>query len=265
MCSNNNKRKTIDGGDENKPTVEGMDSLSARGDRPKRTNKLGDFFSRLTSFRFSARKKHQQQPETNRNLKQTDALNKSVLTQGGIHRRQEEQQQSTKVDYIYIPLKDPKVNNNDDENQKKSKGTRSGHAGIRDVGGGTIEVVSSGKPPPVPKMPPKVIGASVKKRQAHTTDEPDSTRNRIDSGTTCPMEQMGLIETDLDTEVTVITSGAHVKTRSLMNLGADAPQKCLVAPQVTNRPHKSMEFLLDKQNLKVVEVSFSHNRYFFFV
>lgn len=75
------------------------------------------------------------------------------------------------------------------------------------------------------------------------------------------MEPMGLIETDLDTEVTVITSGTHAKTRSLMNLGAEAPPRSLAAPSHPARPHKSMEFLLDKQNLKVVEVSASLNTF----
>jgi hypothetical protein len=80
------------------------------------------------------------------------------------------------------------------------------------------------------------------------------------------MEPMGLIETDLDTEVTVITSGPNVKTRSLLNLGAEPRLGALLdvndaardgdgAPKFPSaRPHKSMEFLLDKQNLKVVEV-----------
>lgn len=81
------------------------------------------------------------------------------------------------------------------------------------------------------------------------------------------MEPMGLIETDLDTEVTVITSGANVKARSLLNLGV-APRLDLLSAACdgtgtattatvhsSTRPHKSMEFLLDKQNIRVVEVS----------
>lgn len=83
----------------------------------------------------------------------------------------------------------------------------------------------------------------------------------------------GLIETDLDTEVTVITSNAAggagnaaaPMTRSLLDLGPTRSHQRtgvgLTAPDGTvvqdsgARPHKSMEFLLDKQNLKVVEVS----------
>lgn len=100
-------------------------------------------------------------------------------------------------------------------------------------------------------------------------------RRTIDSGQ--PMEPMGLIETDLDTEVTVITSGPNVKTRSLLNLGCEPHHLTICGggggttnitggeqsstgihqgqQNPTQRPHKSMEFLLDKQNLKVVEVS----------
>ena len=77
-------------------------------------------------------------------------------------------------------------------------------------------------------------------------------------------EILGLIETDLDTDVTVITSSnggaTHVKTRSLMNLGLDQNHLTLRSVDQVDfmnpdRPHKSMEFLLDKDNLKSVEVS----------
>lgn len=160
-------------------------------------------------------------------------------------------------------------------------------------------VVNSAKPPLPKQPPPRVVHASVKQSQCggaptaatksnsnalasigrDTVDgeirgsmvaaPPPRHRHRrrtIDSGQ--PMEPMGLIETDLDTEVTVITSGPNVKTRSLLNLGVEphhlqicggggehhGQQAGATGPQ-TARPHKSMEFLLDKQNLKVVEVS----------
>lgn len=136
--------------------------------------------------------------------------------------------------------------------------------------------VLSGKPPlpaTATRAPPRVVGASAKRRgsfasgagaAAQPSPAPHSgNHGTIDSGDALPrsMEPMGLIETDLDTEVTVITSGAHVKTRSLMNLGGvsgepPSSRRSLAAPQhAAARPHKSMEFLLDKQNLKVVEVS----------
>lgn len=217
----------------NKSSVSKMEPLSTV--RPKRSNKLGGFFSRLASFRFSTRKK----PEA---VKTNESAKKLAVVPDSTPK----ETTAAKVDYIYIPLKDPggdpekNVNNNEEDKLPELRNS------VR---------VCSAKPPPVPKLPPKIVGASVKRRPA-PSDTPEFTRSVIDSGTECPMEQMGLIETDLDTEVTVITSGAHVKTRSLMNLGADAPQRCLAAPTTVTRPHKSMEFLLDKQNLKVVEVSF---------
>lgn len=74
--------------------------------------------------------------------------------------------------------------------------------------------------------------------------------------------KIGLIETNLDTHETVISG----KTRSLMELGPqiDSHQRkqshakhrisTTMEPQ-TRRPHKSMEFLLDKENQKFVLVS----------
>lgn len=76
--------------------------------------------------------------------------------------------------------------------------------------------------------------------------------------------KIGLIETNLDTHETVISG----KTRSLMELGPqmDSQRKqcnakhriaATMEPQ-TRRPHKSMEFLLDKENQKFVLVSTVH-------
>lgn len=81
--------------------------------------------------------------------------------------------------------------------------------------------------------------------------------------------KIGLIETNLDTHETVISG----KTRSLMELGPqiDSQRKQCNAkhrivqtmePQ-TRRPHKSMEFLLDKENQKFVLVSTVHKFIFF--
>nr|CAI5868029.1 unnamed protein product [Callosobruchus analis] len=71
----------------------------------------------------------------------------------------------------------------------------------------------------------------------------------------------GLLETDIDTQVTVVTSANGTKARSLLDLGdggsgRNRQQLTLQAGEERrDRPHKSMEFLLDKENLKVVEVS----------
>lgn len=167
-----------------------------------------------------------------------------------------QQRVATKDDYIYIPLKGPSANAAPQNNNNNAAAD-------------LAKSHSLSSKPPLPKQPPRVVHASVKKE--HTTHASSAathpaaaeTRHRrrrtIDSAETqLPMEPMGLIETDLDTEVTVITSGANAKTRSLLNLGPEP--RLALAPDESGkghaaRPHKSMEFLLDKQNLKVVEVS----------
>lgn len=152
---------------------------------------------------------------------------------------------ATKDDYIYIPLKGP---TSPPSNQP-------------------LPATSSASKPPLPRAPPRVVGASVKSAHHQRSHDQEHRRRRtIDSGESCPrpMEPMGLIETDIDTQVTVITSGANnVKTRSLLNLGAEPRLGRLLhdsgdSEPAAARPHKSMEFLLDKQNLKVVEVIFTY-------
>ncbi|XP_018323997.1 uncharacterized protein LOC108736170 isoform X2 [Agrilus planipennis] len=233
--------------------VSTMESVAKHRDSTSKSSrasgKLGGFFSRIASFRFSNRKndkkKHQQQHQ------QPKSSDPSKVAHAN-------QKVARKEDYIYIPLKGP-----DGENKKTARKDNNGVAKtstdeVVQVVNETACIVSA--KPPLPKLPPRVVGASVKRRAetsatpTHVNDAASDSRT-IDSGDALPrpMEPMGLIETDLDTEVTVITSGAHAKTRSLMNLGADAPPRTLAAPQHPARPHKSMEFLLDKQNLKVVE------------
>jgi hypothetical protein len=217
---------------------------------PRTAGKLGGFFSRLTSFRFSARK-----DDKNKAKKKQGDNNTDLLVQS-------QQRVATKDDYIYIPLKGPSPG----EPSSPTTPNNNTHHHIRDK-----ESVAA--KPPLPRVPPRVVGASVKRGESaqarRATDQDHQRRRRtIDSGESCPrpMEPMGLIETDLDTEVTVITSGPNVKTRSLLNLGAEPRLGALLdvndaardgdgAPKFPSaRPHKSMEFLLDKQNLKVVEV-----------
>ncbi|XP_055697054.1 uncharacterized protein LOC129798103 isoform X2 [Phlebotomus papatasi] len=123
--------------------------------------------------------------------------------------------------------------------------------------------------PPLPKQPPRVVGVCAK-RHGDNTHAPraSSTPREIDGhrrytedqyhrhqrpGTTMISEnKIGLIETNLDTHETIITG----KTRSLMELGTQrlTPNNVLTSeirkmpPDEPKRPHKSMEFLLDKEN-----------------
>ncbi|KAL3276887.1 hypothetical protein HHI36_012258 [Cryptolaemus montrouzieri] len=221
-----------------KPVV-GMAARARDVTTPRKDKgKFGGFFSRLTSFRFSARKDAAK--KKNGNVAAKENVPSDLLLAPPVR-------QATKDDYVYIPLKGPSSENN---NRRKDEGGK-----------------VSGKPP-VPRAPPRVVGASVKRdggganQQGGGVESHERRRRRtIDSGSRPrPMEPMGLIETDLDTEVTIITDGADVKTRSLLNLGAAQPSgtarlQLSTAPRETHRPHKSMEFLLDKENIKVVEVS----------
>lgn len=177
------------------------------------------------------------------------------------------QRVATKDDYIYIPLKatDSKVVTSNTLRNTHNNGSTREH--LTTNANNYTNSTSSSKPP-LPKQPPRVVHASVK-TDKHDGDVEHRHRRRrtIDSsssagGNNClPMEPMGLIETDLDTEVTVITCGANVKTtRSLLDL-VPQPRLPLASQEKhekTGRPHKSMEFLLDKENLKVVEVSFNY-------
>ncbi|KAF5278652.1 hypothetical protein FQA39_LY00694 [Lamprigera yunnana] len=220
------------------PAVSTMDAITTvnGNTKTKKSKKLSGFFSRLASFRFSSRKAIDDTKNKKKSVPVTTNLSPTP------------QRAATKEDYIYIPLKGPeKTQTKDNIQQVPLEPT-------------TLltseESTCISSKPPLPKAPPRVIGASVKPRTGDTFAQLVRTEHRtIDSGDVFPrsMEPMGLIETDLDTEVTVITSGTHVKTRSLMNLGAEAPPRSLAAPPHPTRPHKSMEFLLDKQNLKVVE------------
>ncbi|KAK4881760.1 hypothetical protein RN001_005079 [Aquatica leii] len=217
------------------PTMDSINTIN--GDtKPKKSKKLSGFFSRLASFRFSSRKTF----DDSKNKKKSVPVANNLLTPTT-------QRIATKDDYIYIPLKGPE--------KVQSRNNQQVPAETSVVLTSEDAACISAKPP-LPKAPPRVVGASVKSRTGDAFAQLVRSEHRtIDSGDVFPrsMEPMGLIETDLDTEVTVITSGTHVKTRSLMNLGAEAPPRSLAAPPHPTRPHKSMEFLLDKQNLKVVE------------
>ncbi|XP_065156297.1 uncharacterized protein [Atheta coriaria] len=232
------------------------------------TRGIGGFFSRIASFRFSTRAAKNQ--DEKKKQRQTTSLKESGVNNKLQFQSTTGQRLATKDDYIYIPLKGPEVITTTTNTSTPVVGL-----GVQEnvkfskvqVDGVGVEIVDKlSAKPPLPKMPPRVVGACVKR----TGGGAQVPRERIDVGRGRPMEPMGLIETDLDTEVTVITSGhGHAKTRSLMNLGHEppttnnnaaaaaaaplrAPNKHLQQHR-QGRPHKSMEFLLDKQNLKVVE------------
>ncbi|CAH1106269.1 unnamed protein product, partial [Psylliodes chrysocephalus] len=238
----------------------------------KASGKLGGFFSRLASFRFSLRKGAEEKAKLKKkkNSSATGVGNAPGATMAP------QQRVASKSDYIYIPLKGPSKPNatpqhHHHHHQQNSTPTTISPLNTTESTPKSTNSVTS--KPPLPKQPPRVVHASVKSsaaasahehRQQRTAASGDNRQHRrrtIDStaGGPLSMEPMGLIETDLDTEVTVITNSANVKTRSLLDLGPQPHRLTLAADHQGKdhphqaRPHKSMEFLLDKQNLKVVE------------
>lgn len=152
--------------------------------------------------------------------------------------------------------------------------------------------------PPLPKQPPRIVGTTTKRPSTHAP-RASSTPREIESdggeffnqsmigdglkqyysggsrtmGTLGSEHKIGLIETNLDTDETIING----KTQSLMELGIGQNSGNRImgrmagiggvqvmqnvnsvsggANSETGRPHKSMEFLLDKENHQRVLVS----------
>jgi hypothetical protein len=147
--------------------------------------------------------------------------------------------------------------------------------------------------PPLPKQPPRIVGTTQKRASAHPP-RASSTPREYDNGEFYHQHNMvgdglkqqyyserartmdgghkiGLIETNLDTDETIING----KTQSLMELGIGLSggrgnvmnrlagmggvkvmnQDSSENQTGGNRPHKSMEFLLDKENHHCILVS----------
>ncbi|XP_066159299.1 serine-rich adhesin for platelets isoform X1 [Euwallacea fornicatus] len=223
--------------------------------RSKRKNKsgLGGFLHRLASFRLGVKKGQEQKGKLKRKT-QGNGTAASVLSPNQKNPNFSNNA-NQKPNYIYIPLKGPSALENNNSSVLDGP-------------------VCAAKPPLPKQPPPRVVHASVKKTHAHNggvgTEYDRRRRRTIDSasgtveirdagrhGNASMDGPMGLIETDLDTEVTIITNGANAKARSLLDLGHEprlqVPQNADGSQSNSSRPHKSMEFLLDKQNLKVVE------------
>jgi hypothetical protein len=148
--------------------------------------------------------------------------------------------------------------------------------------------------PPLPKQPPRIVGTTTKRPSAHAPRASSTPRECDDNGefyhqnmigdglkqqyytdrarTMDSSHKIGLIETNLDTDETIING----KTQSLMELGigqnSGGNRSALINQMIQNsggnsansganssehtgRPHKSMEFLLDKENHQRILVS----------
>lgn len=150
-----------------------------------------------------------------------------------------------------------------------------------------------GKKPPLPPQPPSDGGYSTRRRLVYDENRggrlpppalPPTAGSRASLLSRSPATAMsrpdhraGLLETDLDSNVTRTSSSSlmmggggcspNKKTRSLLDLGASSSAKLSLAPSDSSRPSndgsssnatdyraKSMEFLLDKENQAAVQV-----------
>lgn len=265
---------------------------------PKSAKNKKSIFSRLSSgFRFSFRGKK------NKKLGDGVVHYPSEANNNEGNKKVDKQQSGAKAvanDAVRIPLKDPNDNVQNFQPQSSSElanGSQKQQQPSVDRQSRTMEKRDSptkgnqvmGKPP-LPKQPPRIVGTTTKRPSAHaprassTPRETESDEGEFyhqsmignglkqyyssgsrTMGTMGSEHKIGLIETNLDTDETIING----KTQSLMELGigqSGASRIVQVMQNVNNasggsanaetgRPHKSMEFLLDKENHQRVLVS----------
>lgn len=160
------------------------------------------------------------------------------------------------------------------------------------VSGRPSTAADQGKKPPLPPQPPSTDGYVTRRRLMYdenrsgrlpalpTAGSRASLQSRLPAATVAmsrPDHRAGLLETDLDSNVTRTSSSSlmmggggcspNKKARSLLDLGASSA-KLSLAPSDSTRPStdgsssnatdyraKSMEFLLDKENQAAVQVN----------
>lgn len=233
------------------------------------------FLSRFTTFRFSLKNK-----KKNKNNNKSDEVEAVVKSSEKINGTSSSitNKQKVKQDFVYIPLKGPELEQEQEQEEQESEDEEIIRPEQTDFVLNNHLLIST--KPPLPKLPPRVVGVCSKRlgKSAHVQrareidDENDVekyysfNKNRIMNGG-CgggnAENKIGLIETNLDTHETIVTG----KFRSLIELG---PQNLRnINKQQNNhqensdnliaieprRPHKSMEFLLDKENHRNVLVS----------
>lgn len=239
------------------------------------------FLSRFTTFRFSLKNKKKNKNKLSDedppvNIKSSEKINGNNQSSSSINNKK------IKQDFIYIPLKGPELElelESDDDKKTDEKLVRPEQSDF--VLNNHLLISSK---PPLPKLPPRVVGVCSKRlgKSAHVQrtreidDENDGekyysfNKNRMMNGGCGELNsggnaenKIGLIETNLDTHETIVTG----KFRSLIELGPQNSRNLnkqqnnhsdtdhLTATIEPRRPHKSMEFLLDKENHRNVLVS----------
>lgn len=240
------------------------------------------FLSRFTTFRFSLKNKKKNKSKISDDDNQV-IIKSSEKNNGNNQSSSSINNKKIKPDFVYIPLKGPELTNNELEFEVSSDDEK-----ITKIRPEQTDFVLNNhllisSKPPLPKLPPRVVGVCSKRlgKSAHVQrareidDENDGekycsfNKNRMMNGGCGELNsggnadnKIGLIETNLDTHETIVTG----KTRSLMELGPqnlrnhnkqqnNQPDTHLIATIEPRRPHKSMEFLLDKENHRNVLVS----------
>lgn len=312
--NNNQSVKSANGAQKSVSIVDGksdtmsVDSGSNSGTKIKATKpdkKQKTFFSRISSgFRFSFRNKSKKQKNNG-----VTTYNNVVDRKKSDNKQQQVQNDLQKLpsdkcnqDFIFIPLKDPNDNNDQVDNygQQPAEEIRAYNQQQN-----VKNHVLIGKPP-LPSKAPRIVGAKAKNNNrtsapAHAPQRAASTprdqyreiddddyHNKFGSPTSNlkqyyskmgSQNRLGLIETNLDTDETIVNG----KAQSLLELGIGLKhlnhqtnnkgqlihrmagmggvqvlnQNSGYQNGEPNRPHKSMEFLLDKENHRTVVVSTS--------
>lgn len=240
------------------------------------------FLSRFTTFRFSLKNKKKNKnklsdEDPSVNIKSSEKINGNNQSSSSINNKK------IKQDFVYIPLKGPELDLELESEDDKTSDEKILRPEQSDFVLNNHLLLSS--KPPLPKLPPRVVGvcskrlgksAHVQQRAREIDDENDGekyysfNKNRMMNGGCGELNsggnaenKIGLIETNLDTHETIVTG----KFRSLIELGPQNSRNLnkqqnnhtdtdhLIATIEPRRPHKSMEFLLDKENHRNVLVS----------
>ncbi|XP_012279380.1 uncharacterized protein LOC105698999 isoform X3 [Orussus abietinus] len=247
---------------------------------------LGGFLQRFSRLRFSGRSKV---PRSEVHKKSEAQVNRAKLS-GQAEQETTGSKRKKEPDYIIIPLHPPEEERKREEelrhdNQEVRKSAQDVHRVPSNVSTNGRPPVSS--KPPLPPQPPRATalgsrpapsgGVATRRRAATDLGNPAAIEmakaRTMQAGTERPV---GLLETDLDaaegSEGVATPAAPGKKTRSLLNLnhtraGREAGEAATRAPQspggrtpvdvsvasINQRPHKSMEFLLDKENLHFVK------------
>ncbi|XP_066599362.1 uncharacterized protein [Prorops nasuta] len=259
-------------------TVPGTTTPTIAKNEERKKSGLGGFLQRFSKLRFSGRSKV---PRSE--VQKNSSVESQVVNRGRDENRRKE------PDYIIIPLHPPESETRRTDEDVFHEACQDLQRSSSSVGCTTRAPVS--KKPPLPPGAPRTLsggtgsgvcvagGAAGGSRRRATTDLGHPLVIEMAKARAMQAAQerpVGLLETDLDEAVPANDVDAK-KTRSLLNLNHSLnlaipnsrAELSLHVPQspnaidrnnpqtqpssINHRPHKSMEFLLDKENLHFVK------------